>query len=85
MDVAKVLVVYWHDKEYSAQTMYQKLQARSVPICPAYSSATNWVRALDRGEDISMRASGSGCLPDSTIDLTITEELDIYLFHSVRS
>jgi hypothetical protein len=85
MDVAKVLIVYWHDKGYSAQTMYQKLQARPVPICPAYSSITNWVGAVDRGEDISMRASRSGRLPDSIIDLAITEELDICLFHSVRS
>jgi hypothetical protein len=77
MDFAKVLVVYWHDKAYSAQTMYQKLQARSLVTCPAYSSVTNWIKALDRGEDISVRASGSGRLPDDRIDEAIAQELDI--------
>jgi hypothetical protein len=52
---------------------------------PSYSSITNSVMALDRREDISIRAVGNGHLPDSTIDLAITEGLDISLFHSVRS
>jgi hypothetical protein len=84
MDVAKVLVVNWHDKGYSAQTMYQKLQAQHAPICPAYSAITNWVRVLDRREDISMRASRSGRLPDNTIYLAIIKKLDSSPFQSVR-
>jgi hypothetical protein len=65
--------------------MYQKLQVRPVSICPTYSSITNWARALDRWEDISMRASGSGRLPDSTIDFAMTERLEISPFHLIRS
>jgi hypothetical protein len=57
MDIAKVLIVYWHDKRHSVQILHQKLQARPVPICPAYSSITNWVSARDQGQSILMRAS----------------------------
>jgi hypothetical protein len=85
MDVAKAVVVYWNDKGHSAQIKYQKLQEWHVPICPACFLITNWARDFDRWEHISMRASGSGCLPDSTIDLAIMEQLDISPFHSVRS
>jgi hypothetical protein len=85
MDFAKVLVIYWHDKRYSAQTMHQKLQAHSLVTCSAYSSVTNWIRALDSGEDISVRASGSGHLPDDRINEAIAQELDISPFHLVRS
>jgi hypothetical protein len=65
--------------------MYQKLQARPLLTCPADSSITNWIKALDREEDISMRASGSGRLPDDRINDPIAEELEISPFHSVRS
>jgi hypothetical protein len=85
MDVAKVLVVYWHDKGYSAKTMHQKLQTRPVLTYPAYSSIANWIRALDRGEDISVRFSGSSRLVDDRIHEAIAQELDISPFHSVRS
>jgi hypothetical protein len=85
IDVAKILIIYWHDKKYSAKTMYQKLQARSVLTFPACSSITDWIRAFDQGEDISMRASGSGRSPDDRIDDDIAEELEISPFHSVHS
>jgi hypothetical protein len=85
MDIAKILIVYWHDKEYSSQTMYQKLQARHLLICPAYSSITNWIRALDRWKDISMRASGSDRLPADRINDAIAEELEISPFDSLCS
>jgi hypothetical protein len=83
--IFKNFVVYWHDKGYSAKIMHQKLQARPVLTCPAYSSITNWIRAIDRREDIAMRQSGSSRLPDDRIDDAITEELEISPFHSVRS
>jgi hypothetical protein len=65
--------------------MYQKLLSRLLTLCHAYSTITNWDRALDRGEDISTRVSGGGHLPDDTINAAITEELEIAPFHSVHS
>jgi hypothetical protein len=85
MDLAKVFFIYWHDKGYYAQIIYQKLQTRPLVTCATYFSITNWIRALDRGEDISVRAFGSVRLPDDRIDEAIAQELDISPFHSMRS
>jgi hypothetical protein len=78
----------------------RRLLARQKALCPNYLSetastvCTNLSRIFfnhrlgqspDRGEDISIGASGNGRLPDSTIDLAITEKLDISPFHSIRS
>jgi hypothetical protein len=78
----------------------RRLLARQRILCPNYLSetastaCTNLSRIFfnhrlgqspDRGEDISIGASGNGRLPDSTIDLAIPEKLDISLFHSIRS
>jgi hypothetical protein len=65
--------------------MCQKLQAWLRLTRPAYSSITNWIRALDRAEDISMRAWGRGRLPDDGINDAIAEKRKISPFYSVRS
>jgi hypothetical protein len=46
MEDAKVLVIYWHEKHYSATKMHTKYLARAGEACPAYSTITNWIRAL---------------------------------------
>jgi hypothetical protein len=46
MEDAKALVIYWHEKHYSATKMDTKLLVRAGEACPAYSTITNWIRAL---------------------------------------
>jgi hypothetical protein len=60
MEQCKHLAVYWHDNGYPTDKMNQKLLARTKGTAPAYSTITNWIRALERGEDILRRAPGSG-------------------------
>jgi hypothetical protein len=45
MEDAKALVIYWHEKYYSATKMSTKLLARAGGASPAYSTITNWIRA----------------------------------------
>jgi hypothetical protein len=45
----------------------------------------NWIRALERGEDILRRAPGSGRRPVEEIDVLIALALGEEPFHSVRS
>jgi hypothetical protein len=52
MEDAKALVIYWHEKHYSATKVYTKLLVRAGEACPTYFGITNWIRALTRGEDI---------------------------------
>jgi hypothetical protein len=85
MEDAKALVVYWHAKGHPATKMYTKLLARAGEACPAYSTITNWVRALTRGEDIQGHASGGGRLPDERVDALIASAMEESPFHSVRS
>jgi histone-lysine N-methyltransferase SETMAR len=85
MEDPKSLVIYWHEKGYPAQKMHEKLLARMSPRAPAYSTITNWIRALGRGEDIRERASGGGRVPDERIPTLIAEALTEAPFHSVRS
>jgi hypothetical protein len=63
MEDAKALVIHWPEKHYSATKMYTKLLARAGEACLAYSTITNWIRALTRGEDIHGHASGGGRFP----------------------
>jgi hypothetical protein len=46
---------------------------------------TNWLRRLQRGEDITVRASGSGPVADLEIEFLFPKEFDEFPFHSVRS
>jgi histone-lysine N-methyltransferase SETMAR len=85
MEHCKHLVIYWYRKGYTADKMHQKLMARAQGIVPGYSTVTNWVRALGRGEDILVRASGSGRLADGELQIRIALALDEEPFHSVRS
>jgi hypothetical protein len=85
MEDAKVSVIYWHEKHYSATKMYMKLLACAGEAWPAYSTITNWIRALTRGEDIHGHASGAGRLPDDRVDTLVINALEESPFHSVRS
>jgi hypothetical protein len=85
MGAAKILMVYWHEKGYSAQAMHQQLLEWVSPLYPADSTFTNWIKAIERDGDISTRASGRGGVPDDIIDLAIAGVLKIAPFHSVRS
>jgi hypothetical protein len=85
MEHCKHLVVYWHNKGYLADKMSQKLLARPNGIASAYLTITNWMRALERGENILRHASGSGRQSDEEIDVLIALALDEESFHSVRS
>jgi hypothetical protein len=46
---------------------------------------TDWIRKLNREEDIIQRASSSQCLPDNRIDIRIANSLEQAPFHFVRS
>jgi hypothetical protein len=63
MGNVKALVIYWHKKHYSAMKMSTKLLARAGEARPAYSTITNWTRALTQGEDIHGHASRGGRYP----------------------
>jgi hypothetical protein len=49
----------------------------------AYSTITDWLRKVERGDDITRQASGSSQLPDDCIDALITSAPEQYLLHSV--
>jgi hypothetical protein len=85
MEDAKVLVIHWHEKDYSAMKMCTKLLARAREACPADSTITNWIRAFTRGEDIHGHASGGERLPDDRVDILIINVLEESPFHSVCS
>jgi hypothetical protein len=84
MENTKALVMCWHEKHYPATKIYTKLLARPRSM-PAYSTVTNWIRALTRGEDIHGHASGGGHLPDDRVDTLVINALEESPFHSVRS
>jgi hypothetical protein len=75
----------WHEKWFDSVAIHQKLAARVGYACRAYSTVTDWIRKLRRGDDITQRASGSGRLPDDRIDVSITTALSHAPFHSVHS
>jgi hypothetical protein len=85
MEDAKALVIYWHEKHYSATKMYTKLLARAGEAYPACSTIANWIRALARSEDIHGHTSGGGSLPDDIVDTLVIKAFEESLFHSVRS
>jgi hypothetical protein len=80
MEDAKALVIYWHEKHYSATKMYTKLLTRAGEACPACSAITNWIRALTQGEDIHGHASGGGRLPDDRLDALVINAFEEPLF-----
>jgi hypothetical protein len=80
---AKVFVIYWPDKSHNATRIYQKLSTRLCHMLPAYSTITDWLRKVERGDDITRRASAMGRLPDDRIDTLIASALEQCLFHSV--
>jgi hypothetical protein len=85
MEDAKALVIYWHEKHYYATKIYTKLLARAGETCSAYSTITNCIRSLTRGEVIHGHASGGGRLPDDRVDTLVINALEESPFHSVRS
>jgi hypothetical protein len=85
MEDAKALVIYWHDKHYSATKIYTKLLAPARETCPACSTITNWIRSLTRGKDLQGHASGGGRLPNDTVDTLVINALEKSPFHSVPS
>jgi hypothetical protein len=85
MEDAKVLVIYWHEKHYSAAKMFTKLLERAGEACSAHSMITNWIRGLTRSEEIHGHASGGGRLPDDKVDTLVINALEESPFHSVRS
>jgi hypothetical protein len=54
-------------------------------MLPAYSMIMDWFRKLERGDDITRRALGSGRLSDDRINTLITSALEKCPFHSVRT
>jgi hypothetical protein len=75
MEDGKVPVMYWREKGNGTLRIYQKLSARPGRAYPAYSTATDWIRRMHRGEDITRRASGSGRLLDEHINILIAAAL----------
>jgi hypothetical protein len=69
MEDAKVLAIYWHEKQCSATKMSTKSLARAGEACSAYSTITNWIRDLTRGEPAHGHASGGGRLPDDRVNI----------------
>jgi hypothetical protein len=65
--------------------MQSKLLGRAGAACPAYSTITNWVRVVIRGEDIQGYASGGGPFSDDTVGALRPAAVDESPFHSVRS
>jgi hypothetical protein len=85
MEDAKALVIYWHENHSSTTKMYTKLLARAGEAYPAYSTITNSIRTLTRGEDIHGHASGCGHSPDDRVDTLVINALEQSPLHSVRS
>jgi hypothetical protein len=54
--------------------------ARDREACIASPTIANWIKALDRGEAVSFRTSGSDNFADEIIDFRIPEALDFLLF-----
>ena len=81
----KHLVIYWHSKDLNAIQIYQKCCKNFPDESIHYSSITNWIRKIKRGENILVRKIGSGPLSDETIDLKIYSALNEFPFHSLRS
>jgi hypothetical protein len=77
----KRLVVYWPGKGYPANKMHQKPLVHGGGVSPAYSTLKNWIRILDRKEDIFSRASWSGCLADEDTDGLLVDVLEESPFH----
>jgi hypothetical protein len=84
MEDAKVLVIYWHEQGHDAIRIYQKLSTHLAHRLPAYSTAKDWLRGLERGDDITRRASGTGRLPNDCVDALIISILEQCPFHSLR-
>jgi hypothetical protein len=85
MEDAKSLVTYCHEKGHGALNVYQKLSARQDRAYWAYSTITDSIRRLPRGEDIATHASGSGRLLDAYINILLAAAIEEAPFHSVRS
>jgi hypothetical protein len=76
MEPAKTLVMYQHKNHHGAVMIYQKLSNPTDRAYPAYSTITDWIRRLHRGEDVTNRASGSGRLLNEHINILITTALE---------
>lgn len=85
MKHVKHLVIYWLDKGHNPTEIHRKCTAHFPDCTPSYSSVTNWVRALERGEDILTRKEWIRKSPDERIDELILQALEDQPFHSVRT
>ena len=79
----KHLVIYWHSKELGAQEIYEKCCVHFGKQSVAYSTITDWLRKLNRNENILVRKTGSGRLSDPFIDTKIMKELNEPPFHTL--
>jgi hypothetical protein len=70
-------------KSHDATWISHKLSMRSCRILSAPSTITDWLKKVDRGDDITRCASGNGKLPDDRIDAPITSSLEQCQFHSL--
>jgi hypothetical protein len=72
-------------KSHYATRIHQKLSTRLGHTLPAYSTITDWLRKLERGDYITQRAFGSGRLPGDRLDALIMSAFEQCPFHSVRT
>ena len=81
----KHLVIYWHSKDLNATQILQKCCKNFPDESIHYSTITDWIRKIKRGESILVRKTGSGPSSDEIIDQKIYAELNCYPFHSLRT
>lgn len=81
----KHLVVYWHSKNKNATDIHRKLCKYFPYEKISYSTITDWIRKINRGEDIFERKTGSGRISDLQIDQRILNALNEMPFHSIRT
>jgi hypothetical protein len=81
----KSLVIYWHSKDYDANSIYRKLVANFGDSAPGYSTGTKWLRRLVCGDDILEPVERKGKESDGLMDFKILIALTAFPFHRVRT
>jgi hypothetical protein len=56
--------------------MHQNLLPRVGDDYPSYSTVTNWIKKLERGEEIHQRASRSEYSPDDRLPFLVATALE---------
>ena len=67
--------MHWHSKNKSATIIHSKLCKYFPYEKISYSIIANWIRKLNRGEDIFERKTGSGRIADTQINQRILNSL----------